>query len=48
MLLDDRDLEIQAMATDTVKAIPQESLAAFLARPEVPQVLRELLQGARN
>ena len=45
MLLDDRDLEIQAMATDTVKAIPQESLAAFLARPEVPQVLRDFFKA---
>ena len=45
MLLDDRDLEIQAIAADTVKAIPQESLAAFLARPEVPQVLRDFFKA---
>ena len=45
MLLDDRDLEIQAIAADTVKAIPQESLAAFLARSEVPQVLRDFFKA---
>ena len=48
MLLDDRDLEIQAIAADTVKAIPQESLVAFLARSGGPAGVAGLLQGARD
>ena len=44
MLLDDKDVEIQAMAADTVRAIPNEPLAAFLARREVPQVLRDFFK----
>ncbi len=44
MLLDDKDLEIQSLAADTVKRIPTEALAPFLARPEVPEVLREFFR----
>ena len=44
MLLDDKDLEIQSLAADTVRRIPTEALASFLARPEVPEVLREFFK----
>ncbi len=44
MLLDDKDLEIQSLAADTVKRIPTEALAPFLARPEVPETLREFFK----
>ena len=44
MLLDDKDLEIQSLAADTVGRIPTEALAPFLARPEVPEVLREFFK----
>ncbi len=44
MLLDDKDLEIQSLAADTVSKIPTEALAPFLARPEVPEALREFFR----
>ena len=44
MLLDDKDLEIQSLAADTVRRIPTEALAPFLARPEVPEALREFFR----
>ncbi len=44
MLLDDKDLEIQSLAADTVRRIPTEALAPFLARPEVPEALREFFK----
>ena len=44
MLLDDKDLAIQSLAADTVRRIPTEALAPFLARPEVPEVLREFFK----
>jgi hypothetical protein len=44
MLLDDKDLEIQSLAADTVRKIPTAALASFLARPEVPGVLREFFK----
>ena len=44
MLLDDKDLEIQSLAADTVRKLPTAALASFLARPEVPGVLREFFQ----
>ena len=44
MLLDDKDLEIQSLAADTVKKIPPAALAPFLARPEVPEALREFFK----
>ena len=44
MLLDDKDLEIQSLAADTVRKIPTEVLAPFLARSEVPEVLREFFK----
>ena len=44
MLLDDKDLEIQSLAGDTVRRIPTEALAPFLARPEVPEALREFFK----
>ena len=34
MLLDDKDLEIQSLAADTVRKLPTAALASFLARPE--------------
>ena len=44
MLLDDKDLEIQSLAADTVRKLPTAALASFLARPEVPGVLREFFK----
>ena len=44
MLLDDKDLEIQSLAADTVRKLPPAALASFLARPEVPGVLREFFK----
>ena len=44
MLLDDKDLEIQSLAADTVRRIPTAALAPFLARPEVPEALREFFK----
>ena len=44
MLLDDKDIEIQSLAADTVRRIPTEALAPFLARPEVPEALREFFK----
>ena len=44
MLLDDKDLEIQSLAADTVRRIPTAVLAPFLARREVPEALREFFK----
>ena len=44
MLLDDKDLEIQSLAADTVRKLPTAALASFLARPEVPEALREFFK----
>ena len=44
MLLDDKDLAIQSLAADTVRKLPPAALASFLARPEVPGVLREFFK----
>ena len=44
MLLDDKDFEIQLLAADMVRRIPTEALAPFLARPEVPEALREFFR----
>ena len=40
-LLEDRDEEIRTTADATIARIPEESLKAFLARPDVPVDLRE-------
>ncbi len=44
MLLDDKDLEIQSLAADTVRRSPTAALAPFLARREVPEALREFFK----
>lgn len=41
LLLEDRDKEIRETADNTLNRIPEESLKAFLARPDVPIDLRE-------
>jgi hypothetical protein len=41
LLLEDRDEEIRTTADATISRIPEESLKAFLARPDVPVDLRE-------
>ena len=41
LLLEDRDPEIRTTADETLDRIPEESLKAFLARPDVPVDLRE-------
>jgi hypothetical protein len=40
-LLDDRDQEIRTTADATIARIPEDTLKAFLARPDVPLDLRE-------
>ena len=40
-LADDPDIEVAAAATQTIDAIPAETLSAFLARSEVPAALRD-------
>ena len=41
LLLEDRDEEVRTTADATIGRIPEESLKAFLARPDVPVDLRE-------
>ena len=41
LLLEDRDPEIRVTADETLGKIPESSLRAFLARPDVPVDLRE-------
>jgi hypothetical protein len=41
LLLEDRDEEIRTTADATIGRIPEDSLKAFLARPDVPVDLRE-------
>lgn len=41
LLLEDRDAEIRDTAEATINRIPEASLKAFLARPDVPVDLRE-------
>ena len=41
LLIEDRDPEIRATADETLGRIPESSLRAFLARPDVPVDLRE-------
>jgi hypothetical protein len=41
LLLEDRDPEIRATAEETISKIPEASLKAFLARPDVAVDLRE-------
>jgi hypothetical protein len=41
LLVDDSDPEIRAAAEDTLSRIPRQSLAAFLARPDVSGATRE-------
>jgi hypothetical protein len=45
ILVDDHDSEIAGAATATIAAIPQKSLAAFLARPEVSTEMREFFKA---
>ena len=45
MLTDDGDEEVKATAAATLAAIPNESLAAFLGRSDVPEGLREFFRA---
>ena len=45
MLTEDGDAEIRAAAEATIAAIPNESLAFFLGRSDVPDGLREFFRG---
>lgn len=45
VLVDDPDPEVAATAVETIESIPRDTLAAFLARPEVPAELRGYFAG---
>jgi hypothetical protein len=45
MLTDDGDDEVRSAAEATLAAIPNESLAAFLGRSDVPEGMREFFRG---
>ena len=45
LLTDDGDDEVRRAAEATLAGIPQESLAAFLGRSDVPEGLREFFRG---
>ena len=45
LLTDDGDEEVRRVAEATLAAIPQESIAAFLGRPDVPEGLREFFRA---
>ena len=45
LLTDDGDEEVKRTAETTLAAIPQESIAAFLGRSDVPEGLREFFRG---
>ena len=45
LLTDDGDDEVKRAAEATLAAIPQESIAAFLGRTDVPEGLREFFRG---
>ena len=45
LLTDDGDDEVRRVAEATLAAIPQESIAAFLGRVDVPDGLREFFRG---
>jgi hypothetical protein len=45
MLTDDADAEVRATAEATLAAIPNESLAAFVGRSDVPDGLREFFRA---
>jgi hypothetical protein len=45
MLTDDGDPEIRGAAEATIAAIPTDTLAAFLGRPDVPDGLRDFFRG---
>jgi hypothetical protein len=45
MLTDDGDAEVKATAEATLAAIPNESLAGFLGRSDVPEGLREFFRA---
>jgi hypothetical protein len=45
LLLDDQDPEIAAVASETLLRIPREALAAFLARSDVSQEMRDVFAG---
>jgi hypothetical protein len=40
-LLDDADAEVRQVADETIRRIPAQAIAGFLARPDVPVGLRE-------
>lgn len=45
LLVDDPDPEVAAVAVETLEAIPRDTLAAFLARPDVPGEMRSFFAG---
>ena len=45
ILTDDGDAEVRATAEATLKKIPDESMAAFLGRSDVPEGLREFFRA---
>lgn len=45
LLTEDGDPEVRGSAEATLAAIPNESLAAFLGRSDVPEALREYFRG---
>jgi hypothetical protein len=45
LLTDDGDEDVKRTAETTLAAIPQESIAAFLGRSDVPEGLREFFRG---
>ena len=45
LLIEDADAEVRGAAEATLAQIPNESLAAFLGRSEVPEPLRDFFRG---
>ncbi len=45
LLTEDGDADVRAAAEATLAAIPGESMAAFLGRPDVPEGLRDFFRG---
>jgi hypothetical protein len=45
LLTEDGDADVRAAAEATLAAIPSESMAAFLARSDVPEGLRDFFRG---
>ncbi len=48
LLTEDGDDEIRAAAEATLAAIPNESMAGFLGRSDVPEGLRDFFRGPRH